>query len=412
MHATSSPDAPRPVPGPLLPPEVRARFPGAREKVYLDIALKGLIPRETAEAAHAHVDENLHASGSKDAQRAAVERCRALLAEIIGAEADEVAITKNVSEGLNLFASSLPWQPGDNVVLCPELEHPNNVFLWYNLRKLRGIEVRALPPEAGRIPVQAFAAAIDPRTRLVTVPHVSFSPGFITDVRAIADVAHARRALLLVDAAQSVGALRCDVTELGIDALAVAAQKNLLAFYGLGFLFVRKALAESLIPAHLARYGIDMGTEAGETARTGGEDLPYAPGARRFDLGNYNYLGAAAAAASLQLIASIGVPRIEAHLKTLAARLADGLLALGLPVAGGPPGPQLGHIVAVGESGGGHHDTADDPVLNDLYRHLTSHNVRLSVRKGVLRMSLGLYNDAADVDRVLELVREWKEARS
>jgi selenocysteine lyase/cysteine desulfurase len=65
----------------------------------------------------------------------------------------------------------------------------------------------------------------------------------------------------------------------------------------------------------------------------------------------------------------------------------------------------------VGESGGGHHDTADDPALNDLYRHLTSHGVRLSVRKGVLRMSLGLYNDAADVDRVLELVREWLEAR-
>jgi cysteine desulfurase/selenocysteine lyase len=130
---------------------------------------------------------------------------------------------------------------------------------------------------------------------------------------------------------QSVGAVRCDVKELGIDALTVATQKNLLAFYGLGFLFVRKALAESLIPAHLARYGVDMGAEAGETARTGGEDLPYAAGARRFDLGNYNYLGASAAAASLRLIASIGVPRIEAHLKALAARLANGLLALALP---------------------------------------------------------------------------------
>jgi cysteine desulfurase/selenocysteine lyase len=411
MHTTSAQGTPGTAASPLLPPEVRARFPGAQEKVYLDSALKGLIPRETAEAAHAHVEENLHASGSKDAQRAAVERCRELLAEIIGAGADEVAITKNVSEGLNLFASSLPWQPGDNVVLCPELEHPNNVFLWYNLRKLRGIEVRALSPADGRIPVDAFAAVIDHRTRLVTIPHVSFSPGFITDVRAIADAAHARHALLLVDAAQSVGAIRCDVNELGIDALAVATQKNLLAFYGLGFLFVRRALAESLIPAHLARYGVDMGAEAGETARTGGEDLPYAAGARRFDLGNYNYLGAAAAAASLRLITSIGVPRIEAHLKALAARLAEGLLALGLPVAGGPPGPHLGHIVAVGESGGGQHDTADDPALNDLYRYLTSHGVQLSVRKGVLRMSLGLYNNASDVDRALELTREWLEAR-
>jgi cysteine desulfurase/selenocysteine lyase len=296
------------------------------------------------------------------------------------------------------------------VVLCPELEHPNNVFLWYNLRKLRGIEVRAVEPADGRIPPDALASAMDGRTRLVTIPHVSFSPGFITDVRAIADAARARGALLLVDAAQSVGAVRCDVNELGIDALAVATQKNLLAFYGLGFLFVRRALAQSLTPAHVARYGIDMGAEAGETARTGGEDLPYAAGARRFDLGNYNYLGAAAAEASLRLIASIGVTRIDAHLKALAGRLAEGLLALGLPVAGGGPGPHLGHIVAIGKSGGGQHDTADDPAMNDLYRHLTSRGVRLSVRKGVLRMSLGLYNDSSDVARVLDLVRDWVEA--
>lgn len=396
---------------PFLPPDVRAQFPGTEGRIYFNVALRGLIPRAAAEAAHAHVDEVLHATASKDAHRASVEHCREMLAGLIGAEADEVAITKNVSEGLNLFASSLPWEPGDNVVLCPDLEHPNNVFLWYNLRKLKGIEVRAVEPEDGHIPVEGFAAAVDDRTRLVTVPHVSFSPGFVTDVRAIADVAHARDALLLVDAAQSIGSLRCDVGELGIDALAVAAQKSLLAFYGVGFLFVRRALAESLLPAHVARYGMDMGAEAGETARTGGDHLPYAAGARRFDLGNYNYLGAQAVEASLALIGSLGVERIEAHLRALSARLVEGLLDLGLPVAGGAPGPHLGHIVAVGTSGGGHHDTADDPVMNDLHRHLTANGVQLSIRKGVLRMSLGLYNDVSDVDRFLALVREWVEAR-
>ena len=397
--------------GPFLPPDVRARFPGTAEKVYFDVSLRGLIPRAAAEAAHAHVDEVLHARASKDAHRASVERCREMLAGLIGAEADEVAITKNVSEGLNLFASSLPWESGDNVVLCPELEHPNNVFLWYNLRKLKGIEVRAVAPDRGRVPAEGFAAAVDGRTRLVTIPHVSFSPGFVTDVRAIADVAHARGALLLVDAAQSVGSLRCDVGELGIDALAVATQKSLLAFYGMGFLFVRRAVAESLVPAHVARYGMDLGAEAGETARTGGDHLPYAAGARRFDLGNYNYLGAQAAEASLGLITSLGMARIEAHLRALSARLAEGLLELGLPVVGGPPGPHLGHIVAVGHSGGGHHDTADDPAMNDLHRHLTANGVKLSIRKGVLRMSLGLYNDVADVDRFLALVRAWIAAR-
>ena len=222
---------------------------------------------------------------------------------------------------------------------------------------------------------------MDERTALVTIPHVSFSPGFVTDVRAISDAAHRHGSLLLVDAAQSVGALGCDVEDLGIDALGVATQKNLLGFYGLGFLYVRRALAESLIPSHVARYGMDLGAEAGETARSGGHRLPYAPGARRFDLGNYNYLGAVAAEASLKVISSIGVDRIERHLRALATRLAEGLLELDLPVAGGSPGPHLGHIVAVGHSGGGHHDTADDPAMNDLYQHLTANGVHLSIRK-------------------------------
>ena len=392
---------------PFLPSDVRSLFPGVEDKVYFNVALRGLIPQAVAEVAHGHVEEALLATGDKTAYRASVERSREGLAQLIGAEPDEVAITKNVSEGLNLFASSLPWKPGDNVVFCPELEHPNNVFLWYNLRTLRGIEIRAVQPVDGRIPVDDLATAIDDRTRVVTLPHVSFSPGFITEVRAVADATHSKGALFLVDAAQSIGAIRCEVEELGIDALTVATQKSLLAFYGYGFLFVRRRIAESLIPAHVARYGMDLGTEAGETARSSGAYLPYAPGARRFDLGNYNYFGARAAEASLQLISSIGVPRIERHLRALSARLVEGLLELGLPVAGGPPGPHLGHIVAVGHSGGGHHDTADDPAMNELYQHLTSNGVHSSIRKGVLRMSLGLYNDLSDVARTLELTREW-----
>jgi len=390
--------------------EVRALFPGTRDQVYLDVSLRGLVPTPVVEAAEAHLGERLMGTGEKAAFQGSVERARSLLAELVGAEADEVAITKNVSEGLNLFASGLPWQPGDNVVLCADLEHPNNVFLWYNLRRLRGVEVRRVDPVGGHVPVGGMAAAMDARTRVVTVPHVTFSPGFLTDVRGIADAAHAHGALVLVDAAQSVGAVVTDVGALGADALAVATQKCLLSLYGFGFLYVRREVAESMIPAHVARYGMDLGTDAGETARSDGE-LPYARAARRFDLGNYNYLGARAAEAALGLVREIGVERIEAHVRGLAARLAAGLLELGLPVAGGAPGPRLAHIVAVGESGGGHHDSADDPAMNALYQHLRENGVRLSIRRGVLRMSVGVYNDDSDIDRVLEVTRDWLETQ-
>ena len=381
--------------------EVRALFPGSRDQVYLNVAARGLVPEPVRQAASEYLDSCVLGTSDKDALRVRVDETRAAMAALIGADADEVAITKNVSEGLNLFAASLPWREGDNVVLCPELEHPNNIYLWYNLERLRGIEVRAIPPAGGRMPVAAMVEVMDERTRVVTFPSVSFAPGFVTDVRALVAGARSVGALTLVDAAQSIGALQTDMRALGVDALAVATQKCLLALYGFGFLYVRREVAEQLIPIHVARYGIDLG-EAHETAFAE-EELTYQPGARRFDVGNYNYLGATAAQVALELIAEIGIEAIEHHVCTLGERLATGLLELGLPVVGGAPGADLAHIVSVGETGGGRHYTADDPAMNALYEHLTANGVRLAIRSGVLRFSIGVYNDDADIQRVIEL---------
>ncbi len=388
--------------------EIRALFPGAETQVYFDVGVRGLLSTPVRQAVDSYLDARMMGIGDKEALLGFAEGARESFAALINADRWEVALTKNVSEGLNLFASSLPWEAGDNVIVCPELEHPNNVFLWYNLERLRGIEVREIEPDGGRVPTDRMASAIDARTRLVTVPHISFAPGFITDLEPFRRSAGEHSALLLVDAAQSVGAIDIDVEALGIDALTVATQKCLLAFYGFGFLWIRRSLADKLKPAHVARYGIDLGEGAHETALRSGE-LRFQRGAHRFDLGNFNYLGAAAAQASIELLRSIGMKQVEAHLRSLAARLAAALLELGLPVAGGASGEHLAHIVSVGESGGGRHYTADDPAMNELYDHLTRNGVRLSIRRGVLRMSLGIYNNDADVDRVVALTREWIE---
>ncbi len=385
-------------------PEIRALFPGAREQAYFDISARALVPEPVRAAVVEHLRVRMLRGGDKDAMRAVVEESRAAFARLIGARADEVAITKNVSEGLNLFSASLPWEVGDNVVLCPKLEHPNNIYPWYNLARLRGVEVRAVEPEDGRVSVEAMGAAMDERTRLATIPSISFAPGFITDVQGIAAAARRVGALTLVDAAQSVGALRTDVRALGIDALAVATQKCLLAEYGFGFLYVRRRVAERLTPIHLARFGVDL--DAHETAYGDGE-IRYRAGALRFDLGNYNYLGAAAVGAALKLLEGWGVGRVERYVRGLAATLARELLACGLPVVGGAPGPHLAHIVSVGEHGGGRHYAVDDPAMASLHGHLARSGVRLAIRSGMLRLSVGVYNSEADVARVVEVVRGW-----
>jgi len=388
-------------------PEIRALFPGAGEQAYFDISARALIAEPVRAAVDDHLRMRMLRGGDKDAMRAVVEQTRSSFAGLIGARADEIAITKNVSDGLNLFGTSLPWEAEDNVVLCPALEHPNNIYLWHNLARLRGIEVREVAPDGGRVPVEAMEAAMDGRTRLVTIPSVSFAPGFITDVKGIAAAARRVGAVTLVDAAQSIGILRTDVEELGVDALAVATQKGLLAEYGFGFLYVRRELADTLVPVHLARFGVAL--DAHETEYVDGE-LRYALGALRFDVGNYNYLGAAAAGAALDLLAEWQIDRVEAFVRHLAAILADKLLDLGLTVCGGRPGPHLAHIVCVGKSGGGRHYSADDPAMKSLYKHLRAAGIQLAIRRGTLRFSVGVYNDEEDVERVVAAAREWRDA--
>jgi selenocysteine lyase/cysteine desulfurase len=191
-----------------------------------------------------------------------------------------------------------------------------------------------------------------------------------------------------------------------IDALAVSTQKGLLALYGMGFLYCRREWAEKLEPAYLARFGVDLGEADAHEASRGGDNYKLMRGARRFDCGNYNYAGAAAAHASLADLAAIGTERIERHVTGLAHDLARGMLSLDLPVAGGAPGPHIGHIVSVGNLSDNHYG-ADDERIQGLYEHLVENRVKLSIRRGTLRFAFHLYNNQDDVARVLKLTRSF-----
>jgi selenocysteine lyase/cysteine desulfurase len=388
---------------PLMPAQVRTMYPGATSRTYLDVAGRCLIGTPVREAVDRYLDMRM-LGGDKQAMFALVERTRARFARLVNADPDEIAFTKNISEGLNMVATAIDWKPGENVVICADLEHANNVYVWLNLARRFGIEVRAIPMHGGRYPVEQMAAAIDAKTRLVTVCAVTFAPGLRTDLAPLSEACRRHDALFMVDGAQSVGMVDSDVERFGIDALAVSTQKGLLGLYGMGFLYVRRRWAERLSPMSLARFGVDLG-EKGEAA-LGDFDFTLMPGARRFDLGNYNFIGAAAADASLDLIHRVGIARIEAHNTALAVQLAEGLSALGLPLIGEPRGAHRSQIVMIGALGDGH-DAADDGRMQSLYEHLNANGVTLSVRRGALRFSIHVYNDGSDIERVLALCGDW-----
>ena len=384
--------------------EARSHFPALERWTYMDVAARGVLSNEVRAALDAHLDDRMmNGATDKALFFALVERARERFARLIGAEADEIAYTKNISDGLNMIATAIHWHRGENVVLCPDLEHPNNVYAWLNLRRY-GVEVRMVPSRDGHIPVDALIEHMDARTRVVTVSTVSFAPGFRTDVETLGKACRERDVLLLVDAAQSVGVQHTDVVASNIDALAVSTQKGLLALYGMGFLYVRREWAERLNPAYLARFGVDLG-EAHE-ASLGGYDYKLAPAARRFDVGNYNFLATAAVDVSMQQLLEWDTRRIEPYVSGLTHALARGFLDLGLTVAGGEPGAHITKIVTVGEMSADQYATGDER-YNKLYEHLAANRVKLSIRRGMLRFSLHVYNNFDDVERVLALTRDF-----
>ena len=379
-------------------------FPATERWTYMDVSARGLLPRCARDALVTHLDERMFAELDKYGYFDMIERVRGRFARHLNAAPDEIAFTKNVTEGIAAIAAAIDWKSGDNVIICPEIEHPANVYAWLNMQR-RGVEVRMVAPRAGMLPVDEVVGRMDGRTRAVTCATVSFAPGYRTDLAALGAACRSRGVLLVVDAAQSVGVLENDVERLQIDALAASTQKGLLGLYGMGFLYCRRAVAEQLQPAYLSRFGVDMG-EASE-ADLGSFEYRLAGGARRFDLGNYNFTAAASAETTLEYLDGFGQPAIERYVLGLSHRLARGLLALGLPVNGGEPGPHLAHIVTVGAITQGGHDSTGDARMQSLHDHLAEHRVKLSIRRGVLRFSLHLYNTEQDVDRVLALAAEW-----
>ncbi|MEB2398650.1 MAG: aminotransferase class V-fold PLP-dependent enzyme [Alcaligenaceae bacterium] len=384
--------------------EIRQKFPVMKACTYLDLGGRAPLSTDVLAAVTRHLDDCVQGRVDKDAWFRQAEAVRNRYAALINAQPDEVAYTKNTSEGLNIVCAGIDWQSGDNVVLCPELEHPNNIYLWLNLRR-RGVEVRLVKPRDGAMPIDELIAAMDERTRLLTVSSVSFIPGFRTDVERLGRACRARGALFLVDGAQSVGVLHTDVEAMCIDALAVSTQKGLMAMYGMGFLYVRRAVAEQLDPAYVARFGIDISKADAHESDFGGTEFSFLPGARRFDLGNYNFAGVCAAEASLALIASIGTKRIEEHVTALAHALGRGLIELGLPVCGGAPGPHIAQTISVGHYEAGAASPGSADTLRRLHRHLLEQGVKLSVRRDMLRFSMHVYNGMEDIDRVLALCK-------
>ncbi|MDQ3890629.1 MAG: aminotransferase class V-fold PLP-dependent enzyme [Actinomycetota bacterium] len=326
---------------------------------YLDTATYALPPRSVVAAVERALAEWRERHDWLRWEEDA-ERCRALFASIVGAEAEDIGVTTAVSVSAGLVAASLPAGAGDNIVVH-EGEFASNLFPWVELER-RGVEVRALP-------LEELGEAIDERTALVAVSSVQSADGAAADVARLTR----RGARVFVDATHSVGALPTNLE--GIDYLACSAYKWIPAPRGLSFLYVRRERLHGIQP-WLAGWK----ARADWRGRYYGLPRDLSADASRLDT-SLAWLVVSGAVPALELIVDVGVERIARHDLALARRFAS---ELGLPE---PAAPIV--RVTVGD--------ADAAV-----ERLRARGVTCAVRAGAVRASFHLYNDEADVDLALD----------
>jgi cysteine desulfurase/selenocysteine lyase len=393
---------------------IREDFPILRERahghplIYFDNAATTQKPRPVLDVLrnyYEHDNANVHRGLHELSARAteAYETSRKRVADYIGAaSADEIVFTRGTTESINLVAQA--WggkfiREGD-VILLTEMEHHSNLVPWQLLAERTGARLRFVSVrEDGTLDLDQLPALLTRDVKLFGFTHVSNSLGTMNPVAELCQKARAVGALTLVDAAQSAGHLPVDVQELGCDFLAFSGHK-MCAPTGIGALYARAEILDSIPPWHGGGEMIVSVTL---------EKSAFKKAPHRFEAGTPNIAGAIGLAAAIDYIEQIGRAAIFEHDSQLARHALERFTELpGMRVLG--PSGQRGAIVGFVMDTAHPHDLTTFADQQGLALRGGHHCNQPLMRKfgltGTTRASFYFYNTIAEVDRMIEILRD------
>ena len=342
--------------------------------------------RLAAQAIREYADQAEQTASIGDGPYRRAERIRQRLAELLNANADEVTFIKNTSEGLSFVANGLNWNQGDNIVTT-NAEFPANIYPWQGLQA-RGVALRMVLEEDGRIPLEKLLEAVDSRTRLVTISSVQYASGYRIDLATLGEFCQSKGVFFCVDAIQSLGVFPIDVKAMNIDFLAADAHKWLCGPEGAGAFFVRKEIQGHLRPTCIG----------GASMKNMWQFHPYQfefhDSARRYDSGSFNLPGIYGLGAAVDWVLEVGVQNISRRILELTDRLVTGLRDKGYRIVSSrEPGEASGIVAFISDA----HD------LPAIQQHLqTEHRIVIAYRRKRLRASPHAYNNEREIDQLID----------
>jgi selenocysteine lyase/cysteine desulfurase len=384
--------------------KVREDFPWLRRKLWLTAADYHPLGIHSLRAAERYLAWRAQGPGEgRDRYGAEQQReTKELFGRLIGAQRDEIAFVGSTTDAENLVAAGMDLSKGN--VVIDDLHYQASKFLYHMLQREGQIELRVVRHRRDghwTIDPREMEKAIDKNTRLVSLALVSNINGYLHDVKATSELAHARGALVYADIIQGAGAIPIDARALGIDCAGCGAYKWLQGDMGIGFLYVRRELQERVI--RRSRYGVRQYTSPNRAQADSKFDL--VPGAARYESSaSIANCAGVIAHASLKYIHQLGIDNIRRHAKTLTDRLQKELPRLGYPAITPPdnPTPIVSFLTPDYQKTGAKLDRAFGETVIALRRwEFTEPSGEVKIVEG-MRISPSVYNNQQDIDRLLE----------
>ncbi|HSW49360.1 MAG TPA: aminotransferase class V-fold PLP-dependent enzyme [Bryobacteraceae bacterium] len=294
----------------------RDSFPVTLRLIYLHHAGVAPLSKPAADAMRELADEaSQFGSYHYDAWLATYAALRRSAARLIGADAGEIALVKNTSEGIATVAIGLDWRPGDKVIAFRE-EFPANYFPWKRL-EARGVNVQWLSIHDGLDRVDEACRG----ARLLSISFVQYLSGYRADLGSIGEICRRHGCLFMVDAIQGLGAFPVDVRKAGIHFLAADGHKWLLGPEGCGILYIHKDLQDQVEP-------VEFGwTNVAGYNDYASRDMALRPDAGRYECGTLNTIGCYGLRAAIDFLLEIGVERIAPAVQALGDQIAEGVVS-------------------------------------------------------------------------------------
>ena len=363
---------------------LREEFPTLARWTYLDVARKTVPPRCQERALQEYTRDIYEDAGAGAWAASQVGETRAALARLLGAKPQEIAFTKNTTDGLNLAAHAFELEPGDNVVLT-DMEHAANLWVWKQWEG-RGVELRYARNRDGRLPLAAFEAQMDARTRVVSTAYVTYGNGYRVSLPALGKLCRERGVKLVSDGVQGAGILATPLSDLGADIVAIGGHKALFGLTGSGIVYCREELINSVAASFVK-------PPSSQTPPP--NQFDYMAAAHRFEGGNPNFLGLRVLRAGADFIQAIGLGRVEARVRELTTECLRQLKAAGLRSLTPEPWEERAHIVSVAA-----------PDAADIMARLRERDrIVVNVKDGAIRLSMSFFNNERDIEKTVHALR-------